>query len=919
MIEYDDNSDELDDGKAHVEGWRECRVCHTMLPDACFAEHNGMRGHVCFECEEEIKGNFDVDTSEKKVDRGEDSYVPLDGLDMPNPYAHVQNKAVEFDYEKEAAAMLRRRELARRNLLPFISEFKAGYSVGWVHKDICKRLKKFGEAIERGENPRLMLFMPPRSGKSEIVSRNFPAWFLGRNPDKEIIACSYASSLANSFSRKVRDILRDPAYKNMFPLCELDKDNQAVEQWMTTAGGGYVSAGVGGSIVGKGAHCFPAGTKVKLADGSYENIEDIIVGKDVLTYDTKSGKITTNRVIARQAIYNDSGLFEVTTGSGKRVTATGNHPFYVPSLGWVRADELKEGYEVYVDKSSAEMSALREGDSRTPIGYEKAREEWEKNYSLLTSLLGGNTEKNTAELQDLWSTVVEQTGELLRAMQAEGLREIAEKDLSSMFSEFSAIAQRSKILFSELRECASFEANAGHSESELSAWISRQISSFISSDAANDSRARLAHVRGMLLAAESMCPPHRPHADAQRGDELDYDVQKLPHYTPQVSSDRVSKVVRLGEASDPVYDIQVEATSCFFAGDILVHNCLIIDDPVKGREEAKSEKTKESIRDWYTGSAYTRLAPGGGVLIIMQRWAEDDLAGWLLAEDQLNDDENTKENWEVVLYPAIAEQDETYRRKGEALHRERYDEKAFARIRRTVGERDWNALFQQNPLPDSGDYFKEEMFTMVGRSEYPSMDEMQVYAAWDLALGEKEANDFSVGFYIGVCPQKMIWILHVEKCKLDSKNLTDRFFELDDIYQPIMTGFEQGHIEKAIGPFLDEEMLRQGHYFSYEPLKVGRRDKQVRATTIRGMMQRGIVHWDRNSVSQLEAKSEMLKFPNGKHDDHVDSIAHIGLMIRDLVSKRPKKAEKKKSWRDEFVRRQLRTQSSNGGKSFMSS
>lgn len=592
---------QIDDDDNTPVGWRVCRVCDTNLPDACFEVHNGERAHVCFECEASIEGDFDKDVSEKPLDRNAQDYVSVDGLGIPNPYAHIKNKMPVFNYEEEAAAMLRRRELARRNLLPFISEFKAGYSVGWVHKDICKRLKLFAEAVERGENPRLMLFMPPRSGKSEIVSRNFPAWFLGRNPEKEIIACSYASSLANSFSRKVRDILRDPAYKNIFPLCELDKDNQAVEQWMTTDGGGYVSAGVGGSIVGKGAHV------------------------------------------------------------------------------------------------------------------------------------------------------------------------------------------------------------------------------------------------------------------------------------------------------------------------------LIIDDPVKGREEAKSEKTKESIRDWYTGSAYTRLAPGGGVLIIMQRWAEDDLAGWLLAEDAANEDKNTKEDWEVVLYPAIAESDEQYRRKGEALHRERYDEKAFARIRRTVGERDWNALFQQNPLPDSGDYFKENMFRMVGRSEYPSIDEMQIYAAWDLALGEKEENDFSVGFYIGVCQQKMIWVLHVERCKLDSKELTDKFFELDDLYRPIMTGFEQGHIEKAIGPFLDDEMIRQGHYFTYEPLKVGRKDKQVRATTIRGMMQRGIVHWDRNDPNQMDAKAEMLKFPNGKHDDCVDSIAHIGLMIKDLVSKRAKKVAKKKSWREEFMKKQMHKQRGFSGGSFMAS
>lgn len=149
--------------------------------------------------------------------------------------------------------------------------------------------------VERGESPRLMLFMPPRSGKSEIVSRNFPAWFLGRNPEMEIIACSYAASLANSFSRKVREILRDPAFKHIFPECELDKENQAVEQWMTSEGGAYVSAGVGGSIVGKGAHCVDGKLTVYTSRGIVP-ISKVKVGDYIYGYDHIANKPVYTRV-----------------------------------------------------------------------------------------------------------------------------------------------------------------------------------------------------------------------------------------------------------------------------------------------------------------------------------------------------------------------------------------------------------------------------------------------------------------------------------------------------------------------------------------------------------------------------------------------------------------------------------------------
>ena len=174
-------------------------------------------------------------------------------VEVRNNFAGDADEAV-FDVRLNAQQILARRELSRRRFLPFVYEFRPGYQAGWVHKDICRRLEKFSRDVAAKLSPRLMLFMPPRSGKSELVSRCFSAWHLGHFPTDEIIACSYAASLANSFSRKVREILRDPAYRTIFPKTALDKSSQAVEQWMTSAGGGYVAAGVGGPIVGKGAN-----------------------------------------------------------------------------------------------------------------------------------------------------------------------------------------------------------------------------------------------------------------------------------------------------------------------------------------------------------------------------------------------------------------------------------------------------------------------------------------------------------------------------------------------------------------------------------------------------------------------------------------------------------------------------------------
>ncbi|MBZ0293356.1 MAG: terminase family protein, partial [Anaerolineae bacterium] len=152
-------------------------------------------------------------------------------------------------------------ELGRRTLLDFIRYTKPDYQVNWHHRLICNYLDRF---IARDiEN--LMLFMPPRHGKSEIVSRRLPAYILGKMPDSEIIANSYSADLASRMNRDVQRIIDSLEYRELFPETQLFGRNVR-----TIADGSYLrnsdifevvgkrgvyrSAGVGGGIVGMGFH-----------------------------------------------------------------------------------------------------------------------------------------------------------------------------------------------------------------------------------------------------------------------------------------------------------------------------------------------------------------------------------------------------------------------------------------------------------------------------------------------------------------------------------------------------------------------------------------------------------------------------------------------------------------------------------------
>lgn len=174
------------------------------------------------------------------------------GAASAEPYSPPQFDAVAAAASPQAE--LAARVLARRHLLHFVQRFRPKYDAGWVHIDICRRLERFVRDVEAGKEPRLLLLCPPRAGKSEIGSRHFPPWVLGQHPDWEIIAASNATSLALSFSRYIRDLLRDPAYQAVFPNAILDPNSQSTENWNLTAGGGYLAAGVGSAIVGRGAH-----------------------------------------------------------------------------------------------------------------------------------------------------------------------------------------------------------------------------------------------------------------------------------------------------------------------------------------------------------------------------------------------------------------------------------------------------------------------------------------------------------------------------------------------------------------------------------------------------------------------------------------------------------------------------------------
>ena len=168
----------------------------------------------------------------------------LDNIDDYSP----EEIAVIGDLADEIAKR-KRINLMYDDLIEFCKHMQADYKVGKHHRILADMLM----AIDRGEKDRICVNIPPRHGKSQLVSIYFPAWYLGRNPDKQVMMVSHTTDLAVDFGRKVRNLINTDAYRDVFPTMALAKDSKSAGRWNTNSGGSYYACGIGSALAGRGA------------------------------------------------------------------------------------------------------------------------------------------------------------------------------------------------------------------------------------------------------------------------------------------------------------------------------------------------------------------------------------------------------------------------------------------------------------------------------------------------------------------------------------------------------------------------------------------------------------------------------------------------------------------------------------------
>lgn len=281
-------------------------------------------------------------------------------------------------------------------------------------------------------------------------------------------------------------------------------------------------------------------------------------------------------------------------------------------------------------------------------------------------------------------------------------------------------------------------------------------------------------------------------------------------------------------------------------------NIALIDDPFKDRQEADSERTRDSVWAWYQSVLYTRLMPGGSIVLINTRWHDDDLSGRVL---------NGADKWDVLELPAI-------NAAGEALWPDWYPVPALERIRANIGAREFSALYQQQPQPDTGTYFQRDWVQHWDvRPQY-----LNIYATSDYAVTE-DGGDYTVLTIWGVDADDNIYRLDQWTGQTTPDVWMDEQVKLIRKWKPLTWFGEAGVIQKAIEPMLMRRMREAKAYCRTEWI-ASISDKPTRARAFQSRMSMGKVFFEPGADV-----SEFLRFPAGKHDDQVDTASLMGMVL----------------------------------------
>lgn len=314
---------------------------------------------------------------------------------------------------------------------------------------------------------------------------------------------------------------------------------------------------------------------------------------------------------------------------------------------------------------------------------------------------------------------------------------------------------------------------------------------------------------------------------------------------------------------------------------------LIICDDMENDESVMNKDRREKLRNWFYGALLNILAPKGKLRIWGTILHNSSLLEMMMPSytDKRTITEPLKQySLRRTMFKAVK-----YRAHNEDMTKflwpERFNKEYFVTKRDEfvrLGILDvYSQEFLNYPLDDSIAYYKKA--DLLEMSETMGKERMRFYITADLAISEEERSDYSVFMVAGVTENRRVCIVNVIRARMDSLEIVDTVFMLNKIYKPEAIGIEKMQVSQAIGPFLNEEMLRRNEFPHVLLMSHMNKDKPTRGKSMQARVRTRTVYFDKNAEWYPELEEELSQFPRGKKDDQADAFAYIGLLIDKML------------------------------------
>lgn len=723
---------------------------------------------------------------------------------------------------------------SRKGLLAFTLHTKPEYKVNWHHKLLCQKLNAFA----RGEIRYLMVFMPPRHGKSELVSRRLPAYLHGIYPDSFIMAASYSDSLATDMTADVQKIIDSPEYAEVFPGTKIPTPGTRDPVYVRNSSehhiihrlGKYIGQGVGGSFTGKGAQfvliddpikgreaadsnafreklwnfwvndlfsrletdittgrpgqvlitlCMTGDTPVLMADGTETQLRHIKIGDAIATYENGHISVST---IKQWKCNGPDFVFKIRTSSGRTVKANERHPFLVCrdwKLEWVRLRDLKVNDKMIRAGVSGQENYAHLMDANLPLN---ARGFVCPTTTRLSGHPVTDPHQSITNLADAENFDID-----TESSQKTTIKYLESKTGNARFAK---VLQRSESTCHPIgKKCASTTVTLPGTSEDFSVTSATSLL---------NTEILKKYYSGLLS-------------------------------TYEFTLDTIVEITEVGY--EDVFDIQVDRTENFIANGLVSHNT---------------------------------------------RWHEDDLAGRLITQARENP---LSAQFEILSLPAIrsdGSNEEDPRKIGEALWPIKYSEDELKGIKATAGTRTWTSLYQQNPTPNDGYLVKREWVQFYETT--PDVFEEKIIVA-DLTFKETQQGDFTVIECWGRIGTKIYLIDQIR----GRMNFPDQMSAIRRMSRNHPDAYAK-YIEEAANGAALIEMLKNEimGLLPYKPMT----SKEARIATVSPLMEAGNVYWPSEKIAPwVEVNiTELLSFPNAKNDDCVDCLSLALLKLGKMIS-----------------------------------